>query len=88
MPDPDGPLAMVDPEAITLAFASDPMTLTDGQLDTLVTELRRRRSAFLAAEATKALTKKPRAKPGPAEPAERAAATDTGGPPPTDIFED
>lgn len=71
-----GPLADVDPDAISLAFSSDPMLLTDHQLDVLVTELRRRRSAFLAQEAAKQLNRKTKPKPEPAPPAEQAAVRD------------
>lgn len=76
MPDPEGPLSGVSEEAITMAFAADPIHLTDLQLDILVTELRRRRSAFLAQEATKALNKKSKAKPEPAPDAATAAIRD------------
>lgn len=78
MPEATGPLAEVDPDAITQAFAADPMTLTDAQLDVVVTELRRRRSAFLAQEAAKSLNRKTKAKaePPPTVDAEKAAALD------------
>lgn len=76
MTEASGPLADVDPDSIALAFASDPMELSDAQLDALVVELRRRRSAFLAQEAAKLLNKKPRAKAPPASPAPEAAAKD------------
>lgn len=71
-----GPLSGVDEEAITRAFAADPMTLTDRDIDILVTELRRRRSAFLAAEAAKQIAKKPKPKAPPAAPAEVAVVDD------------
>lgn len=76
MTEPQGPLAGVSEEAITLAFAADPMTLSDAQLDILIVELRRRRSAFLAQEAAKALNKKAKAKPEPAVDAATAALRD------------
>jgi hypothetical protein len=76
MTEAQGPLAGVDDDAITRAFAADPMTLTDAELDLLVIELRRRRSAFLAAEAVKQMNKKPRAKPPDAIPVEEAAVLD------------
>ena len=49
-----GPLAEVDPDALSAVFAADPLTLSDQQVEALVTELRRRRNAFLAKEAAKA----------------------------------
>lgn len=76
MTDAEGPLAAVDPEAIVRAFEADPMTLSDAQLDALVTELRRRRSAFLAAEAIKQMNRKPKAKAPPAPDAAEAALRD------------
>lgn len=54
MADPAGPLAEVDENSLSLVFASDPLTLTDPQVETLVTELRRRRNAYLSKEAAKA----------------------------------
>ena len=69
-------MADVDPASIVRAFEADPMTLSDAQLDALVIELRRRRSAFLAAEAVKQMNRKPRAKAPPASPAPDAALKD------------
>lgn len=58
MAEPTGPLSTVNEEAIAAAFEADPMTLDDATLDLIVTELRRRRNAFLAAEAAKQIKKK------------------------------
>lgn len=49
-----GPLAEVDPDALSAVFAADPLSLTDPQVENLVTELRRRRNAYLSKEAAKA----------------------------------
>ena len=76
MTEPLGPLSDVSEEAIVMAFAADPMTLSDAQLDLLVTELRRRRSVFMAQEAAKSLNKKSKAKPEPAVDAGTAAVRD------------
>lgn len=54
----DSPLAAPSPDSLTALFEADPLTLSDAQLDTLIAELRRRRSAFLAEEAAKALKPK------------------------------
>lgn len=54
------PLAAASPDALTALFEADPLTITDAQLTVLVTELRRRRNAFLSEEAAKSL--KPKAK--------------------------
>jgi len=86
----DSPLADTDPDAITRAFEADPMTLTDTQLDALVVELRRRRNAFLAQEATKQLNKKEKPKAEPPVPAVVQAKLDK---PPSelninDLFDD
>lgn len=71
-----GPLAEVDPEAVTRAFEADPLTLTDAALDNLVLEIRRRRVAVQAQEAAKALNKRP-SKPRTLAPtAAEAAALD------------
>lgn len=75
-PLPTSPLAGADTDTLTALFESDPLTLTDTQLETLIIELRRRRNAFLADEAAKqAAGKKARAKPEP-QPASAAAVLD------------
>ncbi len=62
----DGPLSTVSEDALGLLFESDPLVLTDAQLDVLVLELRRRRSDFASSEAAKAAAgKKSRTKPEP-----------------------
>lgn len=61
----NSPLLDTDPDAITRAFEADPLTLTDNQLDALVSELRRRRNAFAASEAAKGLKKKDKEKAPP-----------------------
>lgn len=48
------PLASVDADSLKHIFESDPLVLTDPQLEGLVVELRRRRNAFTAEEAVKA----------------------------------
>ena len=76
MAEPAGPLSSVNEDAIVRAFEADPMTLDDTTLDLLVTELRRRRNAFLAQEAAKAIGKKKEAKPKPEVTAEQQAVLD------------
>lgn len=49
------PLAEASPDSLTLLFEHDPLTLSDAQIMTGITELRRRRSEFASAEAAKAL---------------------------------
>lgn len=59
-------------DAIALMFDADPATLTDSQFTALISELRRRRSAFASEEAAKSLApKKSRTKvePGTSAPA-------------------
>lgn len=46
------------PDAIALLFEADPLPLSDADLMTLATELRRRRSIFASEEAVKALKPK------------------------------
>lgn len=74
-PDPIPPT-----DTLTLLFSSDPLDLTDSQLDTAITELRRRRSAFASSEAVKQLAppkaKAPKAKPVPADIALGASLAD------------
>ena len=48
------PLASADADALTAMFTADPRDLTDAQLDQMIGELRRRRDAFLSAEAATA----------------------------------
>jgi hypothetical protein len=55
------PLASTDPDSIVLLFETDPSTLSDADLQTLVAELRRRRNAFVQEEAVKSSTARPRA---------------------------
>lgn len=71
-----GPLAEVDPDAMSAVFAADPLDLTDARLETLVIELRRRRNAYLAKEAVAALKPK-RTRASTPISAEKAAAADT-----------
>lgn len=52
------PLAAVNPDSLTALFAADPLTLTDDSKRSMIIELRRRRSAFLAEEAAKSLKPK------------------------------
>lgn len=66
------PLLAVDPDALSILFESDPLTLSDAQLTALVTELRRRRNEFAAQEAAKAL--KPKATRTRAQPQSPASA--------------
>lgn len=54
----ESPLLTADPEALTAIFSADPLTLSDAQLQSAVLELRRRRNAFMAEEAAKALKPK------------------------------
>lgn len=58
------PLTSVDPDFLKHIFApsTDPLTLPDTTIDQMVHEVRRRRSAFLAAEAAQQ-SKGKRAKP-------------------------
>lgn len=49
------PLANVSPDALGDLFTADPATLDDSAFSALISELRRRRSAFKSEEATKAL---------------------------------
>lgn len=69
---PASPLLAVDPDALSILFEADPLTLSDAQLTALVTELRRRRNEFTAQEAAKAL--KPKATRTKAQPQSPAAA--------------
>lgn len=70
------PLSTSSPNFLTHLFEADPTSITDDQLLTLITELRRRRSEFTAKEAADKLkTKTPRAKAGTV-PAAVAAALD------------
>jgi hypothetical protein len=71
---PPSPLEGVSPDALTVLFESDPLTLTDAQLLSLISELRRRRNEFTAAEAVKALKPKTtRTRATPQSPAASAA---------------
>lgn len=54
----ESPLLTTSPDALSALFSSDPTTLTDAQLDTLIHELRRRRNAFMSEEAAKATAPK------------------------------
>jgi len=59
------PLLSTSENALSLLFESDPLTLTDAQLDSMILGLRRRRNAFFAEEAAKSLKpKSTRAKAG------------------------
>lgn len=72
----DSPLLTAAPDSLDALFSADPLTLSDAQLDTLVAELRRRRSLFASEEAAKAAAgKKSRAKPT-IQPSATAAALD------------
>lgn len=70
------PLALVSPDALTALFESDPLTLTDPQLTSLVLELRRRRNAFTADEAAKAAKGKSARVKAEAQSAASAATSD------------
>lgn len=48
------PLHSTSPTAIDELFLADPLSLGDAQFDALITEMRRRRSAFASEEAAKA----------------------------------
>lgn len=65
MTEPESPLLSTSPDALSALFAADPVKLEDPELRALITELRRRRSAFRAEEAAKSL--KPAAKRAKAE---------------------
>lgn len=70
------PLSEVDPDTLRLIFESDPLTLTDAQLEGLIAELRRRRNAFTAEEAAKAAKGKSARVKSPAIPAQSAVTLD------------
>ncbi len=73
----DSPLLQADADSLTVLFESDPLTLTDAQTLTAITELRRRRNVFASEEAAKALApKKTRTKAQPAANASQAAQLD------------
>ncbi len=73
----NSPLQSSDPDAISALFRADPMDLTDADLDSLISELRRRRNAHLSEEAAKqAKGKSARAPSSPAPSAPKAAALD------------
>ena len=54
----ESPLSAPSPDSLSDLFLSDPTTLSDGKLTSLILELRRRRSEFQSAEAAKALAPK------------------------------
>ena len=71
-----GPLATVNPDAVSRVFAANPDELSDAALDLLVLEIRRRRNVFLAKEAVKAATPKAKRAKFDAPGSEEAAALD------------
>lgn len=72
----ESPLLSTDPDSLTRLFEADPMSLSDADILTAITELRRRRNAFASEEASKSL--KPKATRTKAESvsAPKAAALD------------
>lgn len=72
----NSPLSAPSPDSLTALFEADPLTLSDTDLDTLIGELRRRRSAFLAEEAAKALKPKRERASAQAQPASAAPSLD------------
>jgi len=76
MTDTPSPLNIVDPDALTRLFEADPTSVSDAELVVLVTELRRRRNAFLAEEAAKSLAPKAKRTPPGVVPSSVAAVLD------------
>lgn len=73
----ESPLLSTNPDALSALFEADPLVLTDAQIMSAITELRRRRNAFASEEAAKSLApKKTRAKPAPNADPLAAAARD------------
>ena len=71
MTDPS-PLLSASPDSISALFEADPVSLSDADLSSLISELRRRRNVFTAEEAAQA-SKGKKAKP-PASPTTPLAA--------------
>lgn len=76
MPEPASPLLSTDPDSLTRLFEADPLTLSDADILTAITELRRRRSAFASEEAAKSLKPKATRTKASPQPASTAAALD------------
>lgn len=68
------PLASANPLSIDQIFEADPQTLTDVEFAALITELRRRRSAFAAEEAAKQAKGKAAKEPKAPKPSASTAA--------------
>lgn len=76
MTDIPSPLASTNPDAIGQLFSTDPTTLSDPDLDTLILEVRRRRNEFNSTEAAKLAKGKSAKEPKPPIDAATAAAMD------------
>lgn len=70
----ESPLTSASPDSLSVLFESDPTTLTDDQLMSLINELRRRRNVFTAEEAAKATA--PKSKRTKAEPSTPSTAAE------------
>jgi len=67
------PLAEADPNSLALLFSTNPLDLSDSQIEEIVAKLRAARRLWLTAEAAGA-TKAPKAPKALAKPAPKAAA--------------